>query len=64
MFELFALLDYSQIWWAFPLVIAYSLVYAATRHEETVPIFRHAGALMVNLFIFLAIVYAVVYFAV
>lgn len=31
-----------QLWYAIPLVLVISLVYAATRHESVVPIFRHA----------------------
>ena len=31
-----------QIWYALPLLVSVSLVYAATRHEHTKPILQHA----------------------
>lgn len=31
-----------QIWYALPLIVSISLVYAATRHEYMLPILRHA----------------------
>jgi len=33
---------YNDMWFAAPLIIAVSLVYAATRHEEMGPILSHA----------------------
>ena len=33
---------YNDLWFALPLVIEVSLVYAATRHEAIQPILRHA----------------------
>ena len=32
----------SRLWYIIPLVVGISLVYAATRHEQLAPIFRHA----------------------
>jgi hypothetical protein len=32
----------NDMWFALPLIVAMSLVYSATRHEETVPILSHA----------------------
>ena len=32
----------SRLWYAVPLIVAVSLVYAATRHELLEPILRHA----------------------
>jgi len=32
----------NLLWYALPLVVAVSLVYAATRHEEMAPILSHA----------------------
>jgi len=32
-----------HFWYALPLVVAVSLVYAATRHEAVGPIFKHAA---------------------
>lgn len=31
-----------NLWYAIPAIVAVSLVYAATRHEETGPILQHA----------------------
>ena len=39
---LLANLDVNMLWFAAPLVIVVSLVYAATRHEDLGLIFRHA----------------------
>jgi len=47
------------LWYALPLVVAVSLVYAATRHEEMAPILSHGlrvGAWIVG---FMAIVIAI-----
>lgn len=54
----FALLTFLHIWLVIPLVVVYCLVYAATRHEDAKSIFRHAGSLMGWMFLFLAVVYA------
>lgn len=32
----------NQLWYAAPLIVAVSLVYAGTRHEAWEPILRHA----------------------
>ena len=32
----------SRLWYLMPLIVSISLVYAATRHEQIPPIFRHA----------------------
>lgn len=60
--ELFALLTFWHIWLAVPLVIAYSVVYAATRHEEMKPICAHAAQFAGWLFLFMFVVYIVLYF--
>ncbi len=39
---LVASLLWSRLWYAVPLIVSVSLVYAATRHEEMGPIVRHA----------------------
>ena len=33
----------QQFWYALPLVVAVSLVYGGTRHEEMIPILQHAA---------------------
>jgi len=37
------LAEINQFWFAAPLIVAVSLVYAATRHEQMGPILRHAA---------------------
>jgi hypothetical protein len=39
---LVAALQTNQLWYAVPLVVVVSLVYAATRHEQLGPILSHA----------------------
>lgn len=39
---LLAVAGINDLWYALPLVVAVSLVYAATRHELMQPILRHA----------------------
>ena len=44
--------ELCHVWYALPLVVAVSLVYAATRHEAMTPIVKHAmgcGAWIVGL---------------
>jgi hypothetical protein len=56
---LLAVLPVNFLWYAVPLVVAVSLVYAATRHEEMAPILSHAlrvGAWIVG---FMAVVIVV-----
>ncbi len=33
---------YNRMWYALPLIVAISVVYAATRHERPWPIIEHA----------------------
>ena len=49
---LVGVLETHELWYALPLVVAVSLVYAATRHEAMGPIVKHAlgcGAWIVGL---------------
>lgn len=39
---LFAQFESNNLWYAVPLIVSVSLVYAATRHEAMQPILRHA----------------------
>lgn len=48
-----------QMWYALPLVVAISLVYAATRHEYMAPIFQHALRFAAWIVIFMAVVLGV-----
>ncbi len=53
---LFALGD---LWYVLPLVVAVSLVYAATRHESMWQILRHAARVGTWIFGFMAVVFLV-----
>ena len=46
---------------AVPLIIAISLVYAATRHELMEPILRHAWRILVWIVGFMAIVFVILF---
>jgi hypothetical protein len=51
----------NQFWYAVPLIVSVSLVYAATRHEQMRPILTHAvrvGAWIVG---FMLLVFALLY---
>jgi hypothetical protein len=51
----------SDLWYAAPLVVAVSLVYAATRHERTDLILRHAVRTAGSIVVFMAVVFAVLW---
>jgi len=54
-----AAMDPLRIWFAVPIIVSVSLVYAATRHEEIGPILVHASRFAVWIVAFMAIVFAV-----
>jgi hypothetical protein len=45
----------NQLWYAFPLIVSISLVYAATRHEDMPSILRHAVRFGGWIVVFLAV---------
>ena len=47
----------GDLWYALPLIIAVSLVYAATRHERMRPIVLHAGRVALWIVGFMAVVF-------
>ena len=49
----------SDLWYALPLIIAVSLVYSATRHEQMQPILHHALRIGVWIVGFMAVVFVV-----
>lgn len=51
----------NDMWYALPLIIAVSLVYAATRHEEMVPILSHAGRLALWIVGFMVAIFALLF---
>ncbi len=56
---LLATLANNDMWYALPLVVAVSLVYSATRHEQMGPILGHSLRIGVWIVGFMAIVFAV-----
>jgi hypothetical protein len=55
------LLAVAQIWYALPLIVSISLVYAATRHELVGPILYHAMRLGIWIAGFMGVVFAVLF---
>jgi hypothetical protein len=55
---LLAAMDPLRIWFALPIIVSVSLVYAATRHEQMGPILVHAARFAVWILVFMAIVFA------
>jgi hypothetical protein len=51
-----------DLWYAVPLIIAVSLVYAATRHEQMRPILIHAGRVGIWIAGFMVAVFVVIEF--
>ncbi|MBI84341.1 MAG: hypothetical protein CMJ81_14170 [Planctomycetaceae bacterium] len=50
-----------RLWYALPLVVAVSLVYAATRHESMLPILQHAWRIAVWIVGFMSIVFVILF---
>jgi len=50
-----------RIWYALPLVVAISLVYAATRHELMWPILVHAWRIGIWILGFMSVVFVVLW---
>jgi len=50
----------AQLWYALPLLVTVSLVYAATRHEEMKPILEHALRFGIWIAVFMLAVLGVV----
>ena len=63
-FSVFALLPFAQIWLAIPLGVAFSFCYAATRAESPRDILIRGFKLMFELFLFMALVALIIYWAV
>jgi hypothetical protein len=59
---LFPLAMINQLWYALPLIVAISLVYAATRHELPGPIMAHAARLGIWITGFMGVVLGVLAF--
>lgn len=50
-----------KLWYAVPLIVAVSLVYAATRHEAMQPILLHAARAAVMIVAFMAAIFVVIF---
>jgi hypothetical protein len=57
---LFAAIGLRDLWYALPLVIAVSAVYAATRHELLGPIIAHSFRVAGWILTFMAIIFVVI----
>jgi hypothetical protein len=51
----------NSFWYAVPLIVSVSFVYAATRHEETGAILFHAFRVAVWIVCFMLLVFGVLY---
>jgi hypothetical protein len=51
---------FNKLWFSLPLVVAVSMVYAATRHELMMPILQHAARSAFWIVGFMGIVFAVI----
>jgi len=58
---LLAAVGVDPLWFALPLLVTVSLVYAATRHEEMAPIVRHAARFGLLVVIVMGILLAVLF---
>jgi uncharacterized membrane protein len=61
MFQLLAITSLFDMWYAIPLIIAVSLVYSATRYEETPAILAHACRTAVWVVGFMVVVFLFFY---
>jgi len=52
---------FARLWYAVPLVVVVSLVYAATRHEVMVPILDHAFKFGTSIVLFMLGVFVVLF---
>ncbi|MCE9546523.1 MAG: hypothetical protein K8T25_13535 [Planctomycetia bacterium] len=52
----------NRMWYALPLIVSVSLVYAATRHERLGPILRHAWRTAIWIGGFMAVVFVILWF--
>jgi hypothetical protein len=56
---LLAVAGINDMWYALPLVVAVSLVYSATRHEQMGPILVHALRIGLWILGFMAVIFVV-----
>ena len=56
---LFGSMLFNRMWYAVPLIVVISLVYAATRHELMRPILEHALRFAISIVGFMIVVFVV-----
>ena len=56
---LLAVVGLNDLWFTMPLVVALSLVYAATRHELMVPILTHAVRIGLWIIVFMVVIFLI-----
>ena len=61
MTDLVFIAQMNDMWYALPLIIAVSMVYAATRHEQMIPILAHAGRLAMWIIGFMVAIFAILF---
>ena len=61
MFDWILLLTINRLWYAIPLIVSASVVYAATRHEATRPILRQALRFGFWVSVFLLVVFLLIF---
>lgn len=54
--------EINRLWYSLPLIVAVSLVYAATRHEAIRPILEQAVRFAIWIVVFMAIIAAILQF--
>lgn len=52
------LAEINLMWYSVPLIVAISLVYSATRHEDMGPILAHSARLALMIVVFMAAITA------
>lgn len=63
MFPDFVLIGQTmRLWYLVPLIVSFSLVYGATRHERMLPILEHAARFAIWILSFLGVLYGVLWF--
>jgi hypothetical protein len=61
MFLIAEVIGMNDMWFALPLIVGVSLVYAATRHEEMGPTAIHAARIAAWIVGFMIVIFAVLY---
>lgn len=60
--ELILVGQIMRLWYLMPLIVSFSLVYGATRHERMLPILEHAVRFSIWVLSFLGVLFLVLWF--